>query len=41
MGPAPEVDKNMVAAQEYMNQLEMCGQESKMSGQPSDMIFSG
>lgn len=41
MGPASEVDRNMIQALECMDQLEMCGQELKSAGQPYDMIFKG
>ncbi|XP_056326694.1 desmoplakin-A isoform X2 [Danio aesculapii] len=39
MGPATEVDKNMVAAQEAMDQLRKCAVDLRNAGLPNDMIL--
>nr|XP_055057436.1 desmoplakin-A-like isoform X2 [Misgurnus anguillicaudatus] len=41
LGPAVEVDKNMMAAVEAMEQLKKCAMDLRAAGQPSDMILRG
>ncbi|XP_073729089.1 desmoplakin-A isoform X2 [Misgurnus anguillicaudatus] len=41
LGPAAEVDKNMMAAVEAMEQLKKCAMDLRAAGQPPDMILRG
>ncbi|XP_051989669.1 desmoplakin-like isoform X2 [Xyrauchen texanus] len=41
MGPASEVDKNMLMAAEALDQLKQCAIDLSKAGQPNDMVLRG